>query len=230
MLGKPRARTAASSLSSRDLWMTGQKPLLYRRSGGSGDPGLLALRRRGSRRALTEGGRPCRTRGPAFGARLRVPAVPAQVGAGAAAIGHHLFSGQADAAQPAGFGAGLSCPVLDPPRPVSYGPLAWKSLRTGGGGGAWSRGGHRRGRDLESRVPSPGRPLRQPVAGVGCAHVMWPVGRHGQALPSVSGHLACPHARARRRGCPPAQGDGPPAPGFPGPTALRLHYGRINLR
>jgi hypothetical protein len=173
--GKPGAQTAASSLSSRDLWMTGQRPLLYRHwPGGICAPGLLAWCRRGSRRARTGGGRSCRTRGPAPGACPRVPAVPAQVGAGTAAIGHHLLRGQADAAQPAGLGAGLSCPVLDRPRLDSYGPLACKSLGTRGGG-AESGDGHRRGGGLEPRVPSPRSPLRQPFADLGCA-----------------GHLACP--------------------------------------
>ena len=192
--------------------MTGQSPLLYRHwPGGDCAPGLLARCRRGSRRALTDGGRSCRTRGPAFGARPRLPAVPAQVGAGAAAIGHHLFSRQADSAHPAGLGAGLSCPVLDRPRLVSYGPLARKSLGTRGAG---SGDGHRCGGGPEPRAPSPGSQLGQPFAGLGCASVVWPVGRHVQALfrPLAGTWLApcvCPPSRV-----PPLQGDGLTRPQF----------------
>src|SRR5690348_1487271 len=48
-----------------------------------------------------DGGQPRRVRGPAPGASPSVAAVPAEVEAGAAAVGHHLVSRQANAAHPA---------------------------------------------------------------------------------------------------------------------------------
>ena len=204
-LGKPRTQTAASSLSSRDLWMTGQRPPLYRYwPGRISARGLPARCLRRSRRALAGRARSCRTRSPAFGARPRVPAVPAQVGASAAAIGHHLFSRQADAAHPAGLDAGLPCPVPDRMRLVSEGLPACKSPGRRSGRSAATVDVHRRGGGLQWRVLWPGGPLRQPfirpVADLGCASVIWPAGRHMQhRLPPVSGHLALPRACAPRR-------------------------------
>ena len=203
-LGKPRTQTAASSLSSRDLWMTGQRPPLYRYwPGRICARGLPARCLRRSRRALAGRARSCRTRSPAFGARPRVPAVPAQVGASAAAIGHHLLSGQADAAHPTGLDVGLPCPVPDRLRLVSYGLPARKRPGRRSGRGAASVDVHRRGGSLEWWVLPPGGPLRQPfirpVAELGCASVIWPVGRHVQPrLHPLAGSWLCP-ACARRR-------------------------------
>ena len=129
--GKPRVQTVARSLSQRDRWMQVQKTVLYRhRPGGVCVRFLLGWCPRRFRRVFADGGRSCRTRGPALGARPHVAAIPAQVEAGAAAIGHHLLSRQADAAYPAPFGVGLFCAVLDPPLPVSDGLLAWESPGT----------------------------------------------------------------------------------------------------
>jgi len=121
--------------------------------------------------------------GPAFGARPCVPAVPAQVGAVAAAIGHHLVSRQADAATSRqDFGVG---PVLPSTGPSAAGPVTgpaspgralgtarW-SRRRGSGGRSPARAG-----GFERRVLSPGSPVGQwfiwPVADLGCARVIWP--------------------------------------------------------
>jgi hypothetical protein len=192
--GKAGVHTAASLLCPRDLWVPGQGPVVCRPWLGGVCAGCLlgwCLRR--FRRALAGGGRSCRTRGPAFGARPRVLAVPAQVGAGVAAIGHHLIGGQADAAHPAGFGVGLFCPVLDRAQVVRYGLLAWEIPGTRRGLGAGSGDGHRRGGRFERRVLSPGRPVSQrfiwPVADLGCARVIGPAGFMCTPSPSVSGHL-----------------------------------------
>ena len=80
------------------------------------------------RDGLVDGVRPCRARGPAFGACSCVLAVPAEVEAGAAAIGHHLVSRQADATHPAGcdcspFGPGRGRTLL-----ISHGLLTSESL------------------------------------------------------------------------------------------------------
>jgi hypothetical protein len=61
---------------------------------------LPPLRR--SRRVLTNVSRLYRTRRPAFGTSSRVQAIPTHVGAGAAAIGHHLVGTQADTTHPTG--------------------------------------------------------------------------------------------------------------------------------
>jgi hypothetical protein len=54
------------------------------------------------RSAGTDASRPGRTRRPAFGASPHVQAIPAEVGAGSAAVGHHLARRQADTTHPAG--------------------------------------------------------------------------------------------------------------------------------
>ena len=168
--------------------MPGQRPLIYRHwPGGFCVRCLLVWCLRRARGALADGGRSCRTRGPAFGARPRVPAVPAQVGAGAAAIGHHLVSRQADAAHRAGLGVGLFCPVPDRTPLASYGLLAWESVGTRCGLGARSGDVHRRGGGIKRRVLPPVSPVSQlfiwPVADLGCARLIWPAGLHVQALP-----------------------------------------------
>src|SRR5271166_1710977 len=55
-----------------------------------------------SRSALTNARRPCRTRSPAVGASPHIQAIPAEVGAGAAAIGHRVVGRQVDTTHPAG--------------------------------------------------------------------------------------------------------------------------------
>jgi len=184
-----RVQTAAGSLSPRDLWMPGQRPVVYRPwPGGVRACCLLAWCLRVLGHALTDGGRSCRPGGPAFGACPRVPAVPAQVVASAAAIGHHLVSTQADAAHPAGFGVGLLCPVPDRTQLVRYGLLVWKIRGTRRARGAG--GGHiqRRGRRFERWVLSPGSLVSQrfvlPLGDLGCARVIWPAGLHVQTLPA----------------------------------------------
>jgi hypothetical protein len=184
--GRARAHTAASSLSPRDLWLPGQRPVVDRHwPGGVWPRCLLAWCLRRFRGALADGGRCCRARGPAFGACPGVPAVPALVVAGAAAIGHHLVSGQADAAHPAGFGVGLFCPVPDRTQLASYRLLAWEILGARRGMGAGSGDCHRRDGSFEWQVLSSGSPVGQrfiwPVADLGCASVIWPAGLHVQA-------------------------------------------------
>ena len=62
-----------------------------------------------SRTALTTVSRPRRARSPAFGASPRVQAIPADVGAGAGSVSHHLAGRQADTTHPAGFDDGWPC-------------------------------------------------------------------------------------------------------------------------
>ena len=162
--------------------------------------------------------------------------MPAPVTVTSQAIGHHLFSRQADAAHPAGLDAGLPCPVPDWLRLVSYGVPARKSPSGRSGRGVASVDVHRRGGGLEWRVLSPGSPPRQPfirpVAELRCASVIWPVGRHVQPrLPPARGHLTltpcvCPPPCAPT----PSTGTHSPVPVSQSFTVLRLHYDQINLR
>ncbi len=214
-LVKARAQTAAGSLSPRDLWMPGQRPVVYRHwAGGFCVRCLPAWCLRRFCRALADGGRSCRTRGPAFGARTCVLAVPAQVGGGAAAIGQHLVSRQANAAHPAGLGISLFCPVRDRTQLASYGLLAWESPGPRCGPGARSGDVHRRGGGIKRRVLPPISPVSQrfiwPVADLGCARLIWPAGLHVQALPVRSRAPGLP-----RCVCPP--------PRLPSPYRGRAH-------
>jgi hypothetical protein len=193
---KAEVHTAASPLCPRDLWVPGQGPVICRpRLSGVCAGRLLGWCLRRFRGALAGGGRSSRTQGPAFGACPGIAAVPAQVVAGAAAIGHQLVGGQADAAHPAGFGVGLFCPVADRTQLVSYGLLAWEIRGTRRGPGAGSGDADRRGGRFERRVLSPGSPVSRRfvslVADLGCARVKSPVGLHVQAPRQLAGTLLC---------------------------------------
>jgi hypothetical protein len=204
--------------------MPGQRPVVCRHWPGSFCASrLLAWCLRRFRGALTDGGRSCRARSPAFGARPRVLAVPAQVRAGAAAIGHHLVSGQADAAHPAGFGVGLSCPVRDRAQLASHSLLSWETAATRCGPGARSGDVHWRGGSSGRLVLRPGCRVSQliiwPVAGLGCARLIWPTCLHMHALPVRERALVYPGAYARRRACPPLyRGRAHPSVSFSDPT------------
>ena len=133
--------------------------------------------------------------------------------AGAAAIGHHLVSRQADATHPAGSDRDRFCPERDRPLLISHGLLSWDTLGTRSGLGAGSGDVHRRGGGFERRVPSLGSPVSQPfilpVADLGYARVIWPAGLHMQALPSAMGERrpaapACREGRCARRDDAPA--------------------------
>jgi hypothetical protein len=82
---------------------------LYSHRPGGRVRGLRGWRLWRFRPGLADGGqpRPRRMRGPALCACPRVPAIPTEVRASTAAIGHHPASGQANTAQPARSDRGL---------------------------------------------------------------------------------------------------------------------------
>ncbi len=236
-IGKAGVQTAAGSLSRRDLGMPGQRPVVYRLwAGGFGVRCLLAWCLRRFCRALADGGRSCRTRGPAFGARPCVLAVPAQVGAVAAAVGHHLVSRQADAAHPAGFGVGLFCPVAGP---SAVGQL-WPARLEGSRHGRWSRRAGA-GTFIGAAGASNGGCSRPPARSASGSSGRSPISdvpaSYGQPVfmctpsPSVRGHLVYPGACARRRACrPPYRGRAHPSVSFQISPSRSLHYSRIDFR
>ena len=73
---------------------------------------LLCGRCRLCRLCPAHGTRPGQAGGPAVRARPRVPAVPADIGAGLAAVGHHLVGGKLDAAHGARDRGGGAATVL----------------------------------------------------------------------------------------------------------------------
>src|SRR6516225_7938745 len=152
----PLSRTRISVPSSAERPAATEAPprtaacrcrVLHRHSPGGGDAlrlltGLLRFFRF-VRGVWPDGGQPRRVRGPAPGAPPGVAAVPADVEASAAAIGHHLVSRQANTAHPARPDRGgftVECGRL----PISDDLLASKPRYPLGGLRARSGAAHRR--------------------------------------------------------------------------------------